>query len=84
VRLLRHASSGWVELFAAAPRGAAQSRKRLPRERGPEGSQTSGSHRLVDRKTRLVVKSWGAPPKNHTMRIGKGATRRLTIYAFDP
>ena len=26
----------------------------------------------------------GVPPKNLTMRIGKGATRRLTIYAFDP
>ena len=30
------------------------------------------------------MKSWGAPPKNLGVRIGNGATRRLTIYAFDP
>ena len=26
----------------------------------------------------------GAPPKSLGVRIGNGATRRLTIYAFDP
>ena len=31
----------------------------------------------------VYVKSWGAPPKNLGVRIRKGATRRLTIYAFD-
>ena len=31
-----------------------------------------------------LVKSWGAPPKSLGVRIGNGATRRLTIYAFDP
>ena len=30
------------------------------------------------------MKSWGAPPKSLGVRIGNGATRRLTIYAFDP
>ena len=30
------------------------------------------------------MKSWGAPPKSLGVRIGNGATRRLTIYVFDP
>ena len=44
----------------------------------------SGEMYRKTKKTRFVVKSWGATPKNLGVWIGNGATRRLTIYAFDP
>ena len=54
----------------------------------PGGLQSSQQHEARDSaqraQTRFVVKSWGAPPKNLGVWIGNGATRRLTIYAFDP
>ena len=44
----------------------------------------SPSSARAGNQTKFVVKSWGAPPKSLGVRIGNGATRRLTIYAFDP
>ena len=49
-----------------------------------EARQRQHAARAGRQETRFVVKSWGAPPKNLGVRIGNGATRRLTIYAFDP